>query len=190
MTHQTPAVRETPSEPRAASVLWLPAHLLTTMTRNADAHAPNETGGVLLGYWASAAATQSGGVDAVVTAVVGPGPRAEHRPFTFAPDYDYQEQEIARVYEESGRRWQYLGDWHTHPEGGPWLSDKDLATLTRIAEAPAARATSPVMLVLVGGAPWAPHAWIGSRPRTRVRRWWRPSVSAVPLGVTVFSASD
>lgn len=49
----------------------------------------------------------------------------------------------------------YLGDWHTHPNGSPALSRKDLRTLRRIARHPAARISQPVMAVLAGG----PAAW-------------------------------
>lgn len=171
-------------------MLWVPEHLLEAMVREANAHAPNETGGVLLGFWATETGAPLLGADAVVTAVVGPGPLAHHSRYAFSPDHDFHEREIARLYENSGRRWQYLGDWHSHPDGTPTLSAKDLATMGRIAGEPTARAPLPVMLVLVGGSPWRPYAWAGSLQTAGRPRWWRPRVATASLPVTTFAASD
>jgi integrative and conjugative element protein (TIGR02256 family) len=75
------------------------------------------------------------------------------------PDYDYQEEEIARVYRDLGRLFTYLGDWHTHPDGRLHLSAIDRKTLKRIADHPAARIHNPVMILLAGGNPWRLGAW-------------------------------
>lgn len=179
-----------PSTPPSVStgVLWIPEHVLRLMAEEADGRAPDETGGVLLGYWAvppSLAPLHR--AEGVVTAVVGPGPRAEHRRATFSPDHDYHEREIARLYDASERRWAYLGDWHSHPDGTARLSEKDLTTMTRIATEPAARAPHPVMLLLVGGEPWEPHAWIGTLQNSPFGRWGRPRIAARLADVRVFS---
>lgn len=146
-------------------VLWFPTLLLLDLARQANHHAPRETGGVLLGYVATD--------NAVVTDALGPGPGARHRRFRFVPDTDYQEAEIARRYEASGRLHIYLGDWHSHPRGRSALSLLDRHTLRRIADAPHARIPSPIMLVLARGDPWLPAAWSwhppGAAPKPRLR---------------------
>jgi len=103
---------------------------------------PNETGGILMGWWS---ADDHG---ATVRSVIGPGPKAQHGRYTFIPDDEWQEREVARLYQESGRTLSYLGDWHTHPYGIPTPSIRDRRTLCRIARHRAARAPQPLMLIL------------------------------------------
>lgn len=131
---------------------------------------PNETGGVLLGW-----STDS---DIVITHAVGPGARAEHQPTRFLPDRDWQADEIARLYEESGRTIEYLGDWHTHPGGDPYPSALDSAALRRIALDEAARCPRPIMGILgnIGEGPLSAvfHVYYG-------RSLCKPSIRAARL---------
>lgn len=186
-----PRSRRTLGRTRAAldavsGVVWLPRAILYALQEEADRTAPNETGGLLLGYWARPPGRADLGGEAVVTAVVGPGPAAVHSGLSFVPDYDYQERELARLYAESERRWAYLGDWHSHPDGPGVLSDRDVATLSRIARDPEARAPYPLMAILAGGTPWVPHAWVGTRQMEAA--WWRRQFRAERLQVRIWIA--
>lgn len=116
---------------------------------------PNETGGVLIGYWAVLFQ------EIVLTTVVGPGPHAIHGTDSFMPDSEYQEAEIARYYHASGRLHTYLGDWHTHPNSSPRMSRIDRKTLKNIAGDPDARTPVPIMAILAGGKPWTLRVWRG-----------------------------
>lgn len=124
---------------------------------------PCETGGVLLGYW-------TGGGEVVVTTATGPGPRAVHSEAEFIPDDEYQQQMIDDTYRESGRRHSYLGDWHTHPYGGEFLSYKDRRTLQRIARHVEARAPIPLMAVFAHNENWRLAVWRYERPATLLAR--------------------
>jgi len=132
-------------------MIWIPERLLDEMSVLASNACPNETGGVLLGYDA--------GNGLVVTAITGPGPKAVHERHAFVPDYDYQDAEIEIIYGKSQRRHTYLGDWHTHPDGGSALSSKDKRTLLRIARHRPARTLAPVMAILASGEPWRLTVW-------------------------------
>lgn len=133
------------------------------MRAEAERVFPFETGGVLMGYWARAHD------EVVITHVVGPGPHAEHRIHSFMPDYEYQEEEVARIYAASGRVATYLGDWHSHPLEDVYLSSRDRRTLGRIARHAEARAPVPVMAVVGGGDPkWLLSVWKYA-PRLLVR---------------------
>ena len=132
-------------------MMWLPKELRDEMSMHARIALPNESGGVLMGYDA--------GNGVVVEAVIGPGPRALHEQAGFVPDYEFQQREISRVYETSGRRHTYLGDWHSHPGGRPMLSRKDKRTLRAIAKHRPARAPNPVMVILIGDEPCELAAW-------------------------------
>lgn len=133
--------------------LWILRDLLESLTAEASIRVPCETGGVLLGYWAK------GDGDPVVTHCIGPGPNATHSETRFQPDHDYQVTEIARLYKDSDRRLHYLGDWHSHPDGGGTLSRLDRACLRRIARCREARVDEPVMMILAGSLDWEPFAW-------------------------------
>jgi integrative and conjugative element protein (TIGR02256 family) len=122
------------------------------MEVEADRISPQETGGVWMGYWGDNG-------DVVVTEIIGPGPTARHDADRFMPDHDFQEAEIARVYEDSGGMVTYLGDWHSHPDAAAYLSRKDRSTLRRIADDPASQISRPLMAVLSGGDPWELVVW-------------------------------
>lgn len=114
---------------------------------------PLETGGVLIGYWAADVK------DVVVTAATGPGPNALHGEMGFVPDSAVQTEVVSRHYAASGRRHVYLGDWHSHPDGGRKLSRLDVRTLRAISADPAARIRSPLMAVLFGADVWRIQLW-------------------------------
>lgn len=132
---------------------WISTVALNEMGAEAERVFPNETGGVLLGYWSRPFQ------EVVITNVVGPGPSAIHRRNRFVPDSTYQEKEIARHYKESRRMHTYLGDWHTHPRTSPHLSRQDRSTLRRIATYAPARSPVPLMAVLAGPSPWKLAVW-------------------------------
>ena len=133
--------------------VWIDRAALLHMVGDADSHFPNETGGVLMGYWAS------GKDDVVITDAIGGGPLARRMRKRFSPDSEFQAKAIAEIYATSGGVRTYLGDWHTHPRGRLALSLTDKQTLRRIAKHPAARASSPIMVLLAGEGKWRAAAW-------------------------------
>jgi integrative and conjugative element protein (TIGR02256 family) len=135
------------------SIAWISRTSIELMVDEASRALPNETGGILMGYWSS---TED---QVVVTTATHPGPHAHHDIAEFIPDDEYQDREIERVYAESGRRHVYLGDWHTHPDGDAALSWKDKKTLRAIASYIPAKAPTPLMAVLAGDGNWRLHIW-------------------------------
>lgn len=138
----------------AVTVVWVADGAAKNLVAEASRKSPLETGGVLLGY-------QVGdGSLTVVTAVVGPGPNAQHSRTGYVPDHEYQEQEIASTYATSGRCTTYVGDWHSHPGGALYLSRTDVRTLRAIARHKGARLARPVMIVAASGRPeWDIGVW-------------------------------
>lgn len=139
------------------SCCWIASDEFDAILSSAERAYPKETGGILLGYVDDASAV-------VVTAVVGPGPAARHSAHGFLPDSTWQQRQLEDIYEQSGRRCTYLGDWHTHPDGVPIPSWRDLRTLRRIATFGPARVEIPTMVILAGSETWEAVAW-----RWRVR---------------------
>lgn len=134
--------------------LWIEQSCISEMKTGGADFAPLETGGILLGYWAVS------GDEAVVTAILGPGPNAVHSRKSFIPDSDFHNQEIAKIYEQSGRNVTYLGDWHTHPGGYARMSKQDRNTLLKIGATAEARAPNAVMLIAAGEeGNWQIKAW-------------------------------
>lgn len=149
-------------QPSGSLNVWLPLSILESLLAEAQRRAPFETGGVLLGYWGR------GPREPVVTQALGPGPGAIHEKFRFVPDYTYHVNEIARLFESSDGDLEYLGDWHTHPEGSGQMSRKDRKALKNIATDPGARASRPLMLILSGGPDWRATVWLGEVVRHRL----------------------
>jgi integrative and conjugative element protein (TIGR02256 family) len=109
---------------------------MAQMIDDASECEPSETGGVLLGY-------RAGATDVIVCALIGGGPKAKRRRSDFEPDGEWQEREIAKAYERSGRIHTYVGDWHSHPDGIARPSRRDRETARRIAKHRPARALDP-----------------------------------------------
>lgn len=127
------------------SRLWVANSAMSLMLEYADQRYPFETGGMLLGY-------EAGNGEAVVTYLIGPGPKAKHSRFRFNPDSEYQQAKLETYFHKTNGRETYLGDWHTHPHSSSNLSWVDKKTLARIARAPESRAQNPLMAILGGGA--------------------------------------
>lgn len=123
--------------------VWINAQCFTVMRSLSMEKFPLETGGILAGYRADNG-------DVVVTNVIGAGPNATHERYRFEGDYEYQTDEIGRLFDACDGKISYLGDWHTHPKGVAIMSDLDLKCLDTIANNKEAQCESPVMIILGG----------------------------------------
>lgn len=124
--------------------IWIAPSVMARAEEEANSQAPYETGGILVGYFATTSNRIRG---AVITNMVGPGPDAERTATTFQPDHTWQAERLAELYAKSGRLHTYLGDWHTHPGGPPFPSRTDRSTLHTIAKHAAARCPEPIMVI-------------------------------------------
>jgi integrative and conjugative element protein (TIGR02256 family) len=132
--------------------VWLKRRELNFMVQEARHFAPNETGGVFMGYRTNNSV--------VITAVIAAGPDAVRTRNCYKPDLIYEQAEIAKIYHRSGRIHSYLGDWHTHPSGPLRLSRKDKEAMRVIAQDAEARAERPLMAILAGGKDdWGCSIW-------------------------------
>lgn len=122
--------------------VWLPTGLRDAMLAEADERAPYETGGIIAGYEVAEEFA------VIITHLVGAGPNASYSRSEFVPDGRWQERQVAAVYEASGRRATYLGDWHSHPDGYLSPSRKDHRTARAIARHAPARLRRPLMLIV------------------------------------------
>ncbi|WP_312002358.1 Mov34/MPN/PAD-1 family protein [Bradyrhizobium hereditatis] len=143
-------------------IVWLSSRVMQSMVECARDLSPLENGGILLG-WRS-------GEDRIIVDLRGPGPLALHGRHCFLP-------------EASGADLDYLGDWHSHPDGVAEMSDLDSATLLRIAR----RVSEPLMLIVAGsGTDWSPRCWKGQVVRSLLRR----RLLATPQELKIFDPSS
>ena len=186
------------SGPDGLPKIWVARDAYATMLQEATARHPLETGGVLVGYLGD-------GEELVVTTAVGPGAAARHGRSKFVPDHAFHEEEVARLYKASGRRWTYVGDWHSHPDAPAYMSPTDSETLELISSSKAARAPRPIMLILgqreqretslprLSGREWYIGAWRFLRRRTfyaRLARQGPTGVHAAACKIIVFDAEQ
>ena len=125
--------------------------MLNNIRDEASSKLPNETGGILMGYWSTPC------VEVVITNATGPGPQAEHSLNFYKPDNKWQHEEAIRLYEEFNV--EYLGDWHSHPYASDLLSWDDKRTLRKISRHKNGRVMFPVMLILHGKDEWMATVW-------------------------------
>jgi len=83
---------------------------------------PNETGGILIGYANSNTKT------VYITRILKAPVDSESHPFMFKRGIKDIPQNILDIQEATGSMIGYIGEWHTHPQGYPSMSTRDLAT--------------------------------------------------------------
>lgn len=150
-------------------ICWIRSRALESLLNEARAWPLRETGGALLGH-------REGSLS-VIEQVLGPGPDAGHGLSHFEPDAAWQLVEGERIYMESGRTVAYLGDWHTHPHGGPNPSQQDRQTARMIATTRGFRAPRP--LYAIASKRW--HQLRRPNWRLRMMEYHQGKLTAVDL---------
>lgn len=145
---------------RLRPTVALSAALADALRAESERHAPNETGGILMGN------AYPGLVE--ITQLIDAGPGAKRAAHRFDPDGPWQRHRVAERYMDSSGTLAYLGDWHSHPLGGG-PSGLDRSTAARIANAHAARCPKPLFLIVT----WDTDRWDLRAYEYRRRRFRR-----------------
>lgn len=99
-----------------------------------------ETGGILIGF--------RGKNDFVYVArATGPGEKAVRRNNWFERDVEYCQKILNEEYDINKDKGLYVGEWHYHPNPSNKPSDRDLMSLSQIAEADNYLIEEPIMLI-------------------------------------------
>ncbi|WP_157790955.1 Mov34/MPN/PAD-1 family protein [Bradyrhizobium elkanii] len=95
------------------------------------------------------------GDDWEIVAATGPRSRDRRGRFSFRPHRDSEQEEI---YHHHALGFDYVGDWHTHPEDEPTPSPEDLWSIAEVVR----RSTHHLagfLLVIVGRRPFPDGLW-------------------------------
>jgi integrative and conjugative element protein (TIGR02256 family) len=98
-----------------------------------------ETGGVLMGY-------SIGEEQWVVSYASGPGPQAIHHATYIMFDDEHLRRLVRKL--SRGRRWKYIGDWHSHTMRRLSPSKGDKRTIWTKASQSVYMSSSPLMLIV------------------------------------------
>jgi integrative and conjugative element protein (TIGR02256 family) len=128
------------SDPPVTRVL-LPAHIEAQIEAQAITSGENETGGILVGYFAD-------DLTAVVTDASDAGPNAESSPTHFSRDIEHTQEWLEKSIRAATRPIEYIGEWHSHPSEDTNPSLMDISSLTGIAKAENYLCSKPVALIL------------------------------------------
>lgn len=99
-------------------------------------HYPKEFGGVLVGNYSE------DGRSAVVSRIITPT-KFKNSPTSFTPNPHCINQQLRNL----PTQLQYLGDWHSHPDGPGQSSTTDKATIAKLAAHPDVRTRNPLLLI-------------------------------------------
>jgi len=103
-------------------------------------HFPNEIGGVLLGYYNSSKDC------AIISDILVPT-KFLNSPTTFKPDIKTINTQLKEIFDKYKGQLLYLGEWHSHPNGGKEPSSDDFASLSKIANSPNVLINQPILLI-------------------------------------------
>lgn len=124
---------------------------------------PLETGGLFLGF-------RTNSHNLSISKIIGPGPDAIHRRYSFEPDHEWQNEQIAEYYRETKRRAIIVGDWHSHPNAtyaAPSSHDKKMARkLIRHSDF---RNPSPLISIFYGKETnWGCKSWVAKLTKCKI----------------------
>lgn len=110
-----------------------------------------------------------------VVHATGPDPRDRRCRFGFRPDRGREQREIDVFH---ARGFDYLGDWHTHPEDVPKPSPRDLASIDEIARR-SVHQLPGFLLCIVGRSAFPSGIWLSFHGRDG---WRAKAVSSAATG--------
>jgi proteasome lid subunit RPN8/RPN11 len=124
------------AQPGLGLQLIITGECLDEIERLTLLHYPKEFGGVLVGNYSA-----DGGC-AVVSRIIAPT-KYKNSPTSFTPDPSCINKQLRELPEQL----QFLGDWHSHPNGPAQPSSTDRATIAKLAAHPNVRTDSPILLI-------------------------------------------
>lgn len=100
--------------------------LVNELTQKTISAAPNETGGILIGRINLRRKTVH------ITRVLDAPPDSEGYPYSFKMGVKDIPDHVVDIYKKTGHQIYYVGEWHSHPQGGRVMSSQDLTAMRQI----------------------------------------------------------
>lgn len=122
--------------------LSISGHCMQKIKNYAVKHFPKEFGGLLLGNYTS---NNKGAM--VVDIVVPPKNRFRNTKISFSADYYALNAELWKIELNPNKNIKYIGEWHTHPNGGKQYSNIDYRSIKDVAKAETVPITNPLLLI-------------------------------------------
>lgn len=138
--------------PRRASgwTVRISESLCTQLQKEVEANAPNETGGLLLGFIHYKRKT------VYVTRIMDPPPDSVGSPYAFRLGVKDVPERLDEIQKTTGGLIGYVGEWHSHPHGSSRMSSEDKAAMRQISSHLKA-AGLPVHIMIVTPKGCYPH---------------------------------
>lgn len=121
------------------SRLWLDGRVRDVIADRAGARRLRETGGHLFGY------ESDEGI--VVALALDVGPKTRHHRTRLVPDQGHLQALIEQIFEKSGSRLSYVGDWHSHPLGPARPSGTDVGAAAKMASDEGVDLPRPLVII-------------------------------------------
>jgi len=124
--------------------VYISVEIMNNIYTQAKLFSPNEFGGVLVGNYSTC------GKIAFVKHTLQPNLNNKSRTI-FKRTVNEINIELSRLYENSGGKLYYLGEWHSHPYSSSQYSQLDLKSIEEIAKEKTVKIDSPLMLIIAFG---------------------------------------
>jgi integrative and conjugative element protein (TIGR02256 family) len=105
---------------------------------------PNEFGGILIGSYLNDYK------DLVISGIIC-SDDFRNSPMTFTPDHINLNVKLKELYKKFDGKIEYLGDWHSHPNGNNQFSMDDFKSIQDIAKSENVRTHNPILLIAAYG---------------------------------------
>lgn len=122
-----------------SQVVLMSAELLEQIYRSSMTEYPNEFGGILAGI-------RLGNIWTIVD--FQEPTKYQNSSVSFTRDASSLNVYLQKVFEESTGQIEYLGEWHSHPDGSTKWSNNDRVSMIEIAEDVNIKVENPLLLVI------------------------------------------
>lgn len=119
----------------------------------ADRCSPDEAGGTLAGR-------HNEGMNTADVEIALVARKARRWRWGFWRPSDQEDGQLDQLFERSGGKTYYLGEWHSHPGGEASPSGTDTSSMERVAASQSVTTETPILLILGGDLSGPPDVWL------------------------------
>ncbi len=125
-------------ETESGSSLYISKNILSEIENKLNLHYPKEFGGVFVGRKFNNAT--------LIEGILIPDDYKNGRTI-FIRHPGTLNQRLQNIFEATDGKVNYIGEWHSHPDGAPFPSQTDISAMTEISEAEYINNVSPILMI-------------------------------------------